>query len=207
MERYTTAAKVKLALRAPGIPGTSWDPADTTYDDLIADVISDAAKQVDEMCKAWAPFDSGTEEEARDYAATGSAVYGILGTDPYTALPTKIELVSSHGIADLTKTTRLTPYHPILHDRSGKDLVVEPTQLHPTGILEGLTYRIHATWGWDSVPSEVTLASTRIAARSFAAMRNSLDLIDTNEGGWIYAPRFDQALLRWLGPYMGNNAT
>ena len=198
--RYTTKDKVRLALRANQLAGTSWDSGETTYEDLLNEVIRDAARQVDEMCSGWAPFSGSLDEEARDFVAGGEAVYGYLLTDPYSALPTKVEI----GGTDVTDRLNFKSRHAFIEGRSSKDLMIWPTVGKPLYFRDGQTYRVTANWGWAAVPAEVSLAATRIAARSFISQRNALDMHEVGMQ-MVWAPRFDEQVQKWLGPYLGNN--
>ena len=193
MSRYTTTEDVVLALRAPkGVSGAgSW--GNDTYDSLIADCIDKAESEIDNICSDWAPFDGGAVLEKRSVAAGCEAAYGILSTDPFTALPVLVE--AEFGEVDIN----WIPYHPVLNG-SGKDLVTTSDTLHSW--IAGKKYQITASWGHSSVPSGVKMAATRLAARNFLDMRNALGLFEI-QVGVTYMPYWDPAMERWLAQYIG----
>jgi len=203
--RYTDPQLVRAALRAPTTGDTSW--TDGSYDSILELVSSEADTCVDDLCPGWAPFDTPQVAETRQYVAGGEAVYGILTTDPYTSPPTSVKLVSSYYGDDpdywpvLATNLEFVPLFLPTGNRSGKsiELVYGSTER----FREGLKYLVSgAEWGWRSIPAEVRLAATRIAARSFASLRNNQGVIEF-EGGVMYEPRFDTYVMRLLKPYTG----
>jgi len=187
--RYTDEDAVKLALRAPSeAAAQSW--TDGTYDELIGQVILEAEVTVDDICSSWAPFSGGTKEEERTFTADGSAVYGILSTDPYVAVPDSVERSGGQAV------TAFSAYIAPKVGHSGRSL---------EGLwVEGNKYTMEAEWGHSEVPPGVHLAATRIAAKSFIAERTAMNqgIVETSTGP-MYEPRFDPYVRRWLNRWMG----
>jgi len=203
MARYSTPDQIKSALRVPAAGSTSW--SDGSYDALLELVALEADQCVDDLCPGWAPFDTAVKQEDRTFIADGAAVYGILVTDPFTVMPTSLEM-RNHALGWGTSEweeveLKYTALHPVTATRPGKSLELEygtASKLHP-----GAEYVCKGgTWGWKKVPPEVTLAAVRIATRSFAQLRNFQGVIES-EGALMYEPRYDSFVARLLKRYSG----
>lgn len=194
MSRYTDGTAVRLALRAPSeASAASW--SDGTYDALIDSSIEEAELSIDAMCPAWAPFDAGTVTEERKFTARGEAVYGILETDPFVLLPSDVEdgevKVDSWG----AKITNYRAYIPVRSSYSGRSLVGP--------FIEDTTYSVYTQWGHSKIPEGVRIAATKIAARSFGAVRTAMNqgIVETSSGA-MYEPRYDAHVRRWLSRWL-----
>ena len=197
MSRYTSEEEVELALRAPKAGAASWTAGE--FDDLIEYVCEEADSAIDRMCPSWQPFDGGIVSEDRTYLAGGSAVYGILSTDPFTVMPTVV--VVDDTVLD---NIEFTAYQPIKDSLSGKSLLVPDTGTTRCWI-EGVKYKLQGgTWGWSEIPRGVLLSGTRIATKSFHAMRNKMGIVELPDGSGMYEPRYDSMVTRWLGEWMGS---
>ena len=183
--RYTKVERLKLSLRAPNIGANSWEFGD--YDEELLAVIEEAESRIDSLCDLWSPFDQAVATIDKVYTAGGEAIYGWLDTEPYTVVPSTIEVNNTVVDWDHSSLIKVTPRS------SGRSLVGK--------FEEGTKYTLKGgSWGWNNVPAGVSLAATRIAARTFMSMKNKLGVIELADGAAMYEPKYDTTILKWLGP-------
>ena len=205
MGRYITNTDVTLSLRVPG-QSQSWE--DGIFDELLTTVVDEAEKRIDEMTQGWSPFDTASSTDDMEVYATNAAIYGILETPPFSVMPTAIEANGSE------LSLPYKAYHAIEQELSGKSLEVQPSVNSESGsflrgyskneFIPGVKYNlIGGTWWWSAIPSGVKLASIRVSARSFLALRNAMGVVEI-AGGTMYEPRYDPQVKAWLGKFMGD---
>ena len=192
---YTTAARVKLVLRAAE-GAKSW--ADGDFDDIIGSLLAEADTRINALCPDWAPFTAGVTEPREFVADAASRALDVLTTAPYTAAPTNVTVDGTDvGFA----------WKPWIAPVGGSGRGLEAVTPHRSGDRsagtwrEGVTYTVTASWGWASVPDGVTLAATRIAAKGFEALRNPVGIVQI-PGVAMYEPRYDPQVNAWLRPWL-----
>ena len=188
MTRYTDAATVKQALRAPqNAQARTW--ADRELDPLIEASIGAAEELIDSTCGR--SFDPAPEEpEARDYWATHPR---LLVVDDATGDNTTVAV---NGVEVVWWRWETPPWET----RPARRLVAVPPHRWPLASEGPVT--VTARWGWPAVPASVRTAATLMASRYFRRLDTPLGLVDVGDMA-AYVPRLDPDVKTLLAPFCG----
>lgn len=186
---YTTLAAVKAAMRV----------TDSIDDDLIQSVINAASSRIDNACNRVFAQSTGT----RYYVANNTL------SIPIDDLASSTVTIRLDGLQDGSWNTTLTAaqyqLEPLNNLAQGKPVrmvrLLNSTYI-PYSSERRATVSVQGTWGWPSVPAEITEATRLMVIRQFRRFDSPLGVAGFGDLGVVNVRSIDPDIAALIAPFM-----
>lgn len=186
---YTTLDAVKSALRIN----------DTVDDDLIASVISAASARIDNACNR--VFAQSTGD--RYYWPRNA--YSVMIDDLASTSGLVVRLdTNSDGTWATTMTSAQYQLEPVNNLAQGKPVRLirsTGTVMFPINTYGKVMVKISGTWGWPSVPPEISEATRLMVLRQFRRFDSPLGVAGFGDLGAMQVRSIDPDIAALIAPF------